>query len=92
MKYSGISENLKHHLEQHVSFKFESDSPIWPWLIQYAAQMIHSLKKLKRDDITARQMLRAGATLPDIPNAGEHVYFQLAKTGIIPKDRSKWRT
>ena len=35
---------LKMQLEQNMAQKISNDSPIWPWIIQYAAQVIHTFK------------------------------------------------
>ena len=35
---------MKMQLEQNMASKLSNDSPIWPWLIQYAAQVIHTFK------------------------------------------------
>ena len=35
---------LKMQLEQNMAEKLTNESPIWPWLIEYAAQVIHTFK------------------------------------------------
>ena len=78
--------------EENIADKLSNESPIWPWLIQYAAQVIHTFKVHKEDKRTSRQRIRADPSIPDIPKFGENVYFKPAKTVIIPKDESKWRS
>ena len=79
-------------LEHHIAQKLGNDSPIWPWLIQYAAQIIHTFKIHKEDKRTSRQRIRADPSLPDIPKFGENVHFKPAKTVIVAKDEPKWRS
>ena len=57
---------LKMQLEQNMASKLENDSPIWPWLIQYAAQIIHTFKIQKEDKRSSRQRIRSDPSLPDI--------------------------
>ena len=35
---------LKMQLEENIADQLSNESPIWPWLIQYAAQIIHTFK------------------------------------------------
>ena len=83
---------LKDQLEQNTGDKLKSDSPIWPWLVRYAAQIIHTFKVHKIDKRTSRQRIRADASVPEIPKFAETIYFKPAKTVSIPKDEPKWRT
>ena len=69
---------LKMQLEENMIQKLDNDLPIWPRLIQYAAQVIHSSKIHSEDKRTSRQRVRADPYLPDIPNFGENVYFKPA--------------
>ena len=36
-------------LELNTTEKLTNESPIWPWLIQYAAQVIHTFKIHKEE-------------------------------------------
>ena len=45
---------MKMQLEQNMACKLSNDSPIWPWLIQYAAQVIHTFKIHLEDQRTSR--------------------------------------
>ena len=83
---------MKMQIEQNMASKLSNDSPIWPWLIQYAAQVIHTFKVHKEDKRTSRQRIRANPSLPEIPKFGEHIYFKPAKTVSIPKDEARWRS
>ena len=79
-------------LEQNMASKLSNDSPIWPWLIQYAAQVIHTFKIHKEDQRSSRQRIRADPSVPEIPKFGESIMFKPAKTVAIQKDQSRWRT
>ena len=83
---------LKDQLQQNTGLKLESNATIWPWLIEYAAQQIHTFKIFKIHGRSARQRLRADPTVPEIPMFAEHVYFMPAKTVAITKDEPRWRT
>ena len=58
---------LKEQLEKHVQCKIEYGSPIWPWLVQYAGQLIYTHKIFKTDGRSVRQRIIADPTLPDQP-------------------------
>ena len=77
---------LKMQLEQNMADKLDNESPIWPWLIQYAAQVIHTFKIHKEDQRSSRQRIRADPSLPDIPKFGEHVHFKPAQMVMLAKD------
>ena len=79
-------------LEQNMAQKLSNESPIWPWIIQYAAQVIHTFKIHKEDKRTSRQRIRADPSIPDIPNFGENVYLKPAKTVMLPENEAKWRS
>ena len=83
---------LKLQLEENIGEQLNNESPVWPWLIQYAAQVIHTFKIHKEDTRRSRQRIRADPTTPDIPKFAEHIYFKPAKTVSIPKDEPRWRT
>ncbi len=73
-------------LEESIGEKLNNESPVWPWLIQYAAQVIHTFKIHKEDKRSSRQRIRADPSVPEIPKFAEHIYFKPAKTVSIPKD------
>ena len=79
-------------LEQNSVHKLNNDSPIWPWMIQYAAQIIHTFKIHQEDQRTSRQRIRSDPSLPDIPKFGENIHFKLAQTVMIAKDEARWRS
>ena len=83
---------MKMQLEQNMASKLSNESPIWPWLIQYAAQVIHTFKIHPSDQRTARQRIRANPSIPEIPKFGENVYFKPAKTVMLAKDEARWRS
>ena len=83
---------LKLQLEENIGEPLNNESPVWPWLIQYAAQVIHTFKVHKEDNRTSGQRIRADPTVPDIPKFAEHIYFKPAKTASMPKDEPRWRT
>ena len=60
---------LKLQLEENISQKLSNDSPVWPWLIQYASQVIHTCKIHKSDKRSSRQRIRADPSLPEIPKS-----------------------
>jgi len=70
---------LKMQLEENMNQKLNNDSPIWPWLIQYAAQIIHAFIIHREDKGTSRQRIRADPSLPDILKN-------------IPKEEGRWRS
>ena len=78
-------------LEQNMACKLSNDSPVWPWLIQYAGQVIHTFKIHLEDQRTSRQRIRANPSVPEIPKFAENVYFKPAKTVAIPKEEPRWR-
>ena len=64
--------------------RLTNESPIWPWLIEYAAQVIHTFKVHKEDQRTSRQRIRADPSIPEIPKFGEHV--------LMSKYEPKWKS
>ena len=78
-------------MEQNTQSKIQPDNPIWPWLIQYAGQVIYTHKTFKIDGRTARQRIRADPSIPLCPYFGESIMFKPAKTVIQPKQNPKWR-
>ena len=71
---------LKNQLELNVGEELKPDSPIWPWLVRYAGQTIHTFKIHRSDQRTSRQRIRSNASVPEIVKFGETVYFEPAKT------------
>ena len=80
---------LRDQVEQNLACSVLGNSPIWPWLAQYAAQVIHTFKVYNDDNRTARQRLRADPTVPPVPKFGERVFFKPSKTVHIPKDENR---
>ena len=76
-------------LELNMADKLTNDSPIWPWLIQYAVQITHTFKIHKEDQRSSRQRIRADPLIPEIPEFGEHVNFKPAKTVMLAKE-ARW--
>ena len=73
-------------LEENIGEKLNNESPIWPWLIQYAAQVIHTFKIHKEDKRSSRQRIRADPSVPEIPKFAEHIYvFQTSENSIHTK-------
>ena len=79
-------------LEQNMAEKLTNESSIWPWLIEYAAQVIHTFKIHTEDQRSSRQRIRADPSVPEIPKFGEHVNFKPSKTVILSKDEPKWKS
>ena len=61
-------------LEQHTANKLNHDFPRWPWLIQYAAQVIHTFKIYREDGTTSRQRIRSYPTVPQMPKFAEKIH------------------
>ena len=59
---------LRDQLEGHVPDSIKMDNPIWPWLIQYAGQVIYTHKIFRVDKRTARQRIRADPSIPACPH------------------------
>ena len=98
---NGVAENavkevqcairkLKCQLEENMTVKLEKNSPIWPWLVQYAAQTIHTFKEYKTDGKTSRERIRGNPTAPEVCNFGESVLYKPSKTNVIAKAEPKW--
>lgn len=77
---------------QNSAHKLNNDSPIWPWMVQYAAQIIHTLEIYQEDQRTSRQRIRSDPSLPDLPKFGENIQLKPAKTVMIAKDEARWRS
>ena len=83
---------MKMQLELNMAEKLDNESPIWLWLIQYAAQVRHTFKIHKEDQRSSRQRIRADPSIPDIPKFGENVHFKPAKTVMLAKEEARWRS
>ena len=81
---------LKNQLENDCTQKIEPESPVWPWLVRYAGQVIHTFKIHKIDGRTSRERIRGNPSIPIIPKFGESVYYKPAKTIKIPKAENRW--
>ena len=74
---------LKMQLEENIADQQSNESPIWPWLIQYAAQVIHTFKVHKEDKRTSRQRIRADPSIPDIPKSVSYTHLTLPTKRIV---------
>ncbi len=79
----------KCHFEQNVGECLKYVSQIWPWVICYAGQVIHTFKVYKVDGRPARQ--RIGFD-PSVPEISKHVgvpAIQARENSSNPKRPSK---
>ena len=63
----------------HVQSEMDAESPIWPWLIQYAGQVIYTFKQFRVDKRSARQRIRANPSVPEIPFSVKVYYLNQQK-------------
>ena len=82
---------LKLDLEDKMTVKLENKRPIWPWLIQYAAQTIHMYQINRQDGLTAAQRIRGRTSIPPRANLDEQMLYKPMKTVKFNKFEAKWR-
>ena len=87
----GQIRTIKHQLELNVGCKIDSANPVWPWLIEFAGQVIRCFGKHLSDGLTPRERIAGHASLPPIAHFGERVLFKPSKTVLISKDEPRWR-
>ena len=63
---------MRDALECRTGTKLAIDDAIWPWMVEYAAQVIHSMQLSKVDGKSARQRIRGNPSFPEIFEFGEN--------------------
>eukprot|EP00974_Lingulodinium_polyedra_P003564 334879-Lingulodinium_polyedra.AAC.1 len=69
--------------------KLEDDHPIWPWLIEYAAQTLHMFQVNRSDGLTAAQRIRGRMSMGPRARIGEKVLYKTMKTVKLENDTEK---
>ena len=80
---------VKFQLERRIGCTFESSSPIWPWVIDYASKLFRYCHVHGSDKRTTMQRLKGTTEMPEIAEFGEIVMWKPAKTVQIEKNEEK---
>ena len=74
-----------------MKIKLEHNHPIWPWLIEYAAQTLHQFQITRDDGLTPAQRLRGKSAMSARAKIGEKILYKPMKTVKVDKTTPKWR-
>ena len=61
---------IKAQLEKRIGEALPPHGPVWAWLIEYAAQILHTYKRMKPDNKTARERIRGNPSTPAVAEFG----------------------
>ena len=69
----------KFQLEKKMGCKVDPASPIWPWVIDYAAKLFRTCHVHGSDGKTTTQRLRGDVQIPDVAEFAETAMWKPAK-------------
>ena len=82
---------IKLDLETNANIKIAPSHPVWPWMIEFAAQTLLYWRISGDDGLTAIQRIRGKSIMSPKPRFGEKVLYKIAKTKKIGKTEARWQ-
>ena len=90
-RIQGQIRAIKLDIETNSGTRMTPSHPVWPWLIEYAAQTLLYWRISGDDGLTAMQRIRGRSTTSPKPRFGEHVLYKVSKTVKLGKSEARWR-
>ena len=81
---------IKLDLEINSNIKIAPSHPVWPWMIEFAAQTLLYWRISGNNGLTAIQRIRGKSIMSPKPRFGEKVLNNIAKTKKICKTMARW--
>ena len=79
-RVKGQIRALKLDVEANYKTKLSDSHPIWPWLIEYAAQTLHVFGATREDGLSPAQRIRGKTAQGPRARIGEKVVYKHMKT------------